>query len=107
MVVIRIQYLDKITGKVFLLHCLLIITAVKGRQLKLLLRLRIPDNQGIHNIVSISHNRHVIGNCKHGLVVYLLKMQLAVVMLPLLHMASEFYFIAVLRPAQLKRIAVL
>ena len=44
MVIIRIKYLYDIAGKVFLLNCFLVITFVKGIQLKIHNRLCIPDS---------------------------------------------------------------
>ena len=107
MVIVRIKYFDKITRKILFFHCLIVIPAVERIQLKLLLWLCIPDHQRIYNMVSVSDDRHIIRNCKHRLIIHMLKFQITILIGCFLHTSAKFHLITVLRSAKFERITVL
>ena len=106
MVVVGVQYLHDISGQVLLLHSLLVISLVKGIQLEAHHRLRVPDPQGVHNMVAIAHDRQVKGNGIHGLVTRLRKMISAVLVPGYSHIAADFNLFLIFGPAQFEGIAI-
>ena len=106
-VIIRIEYLHDIAGKVLLFHRLLVIALVEGIQLEAFHRLRIPDAQRVDNTVSVAHDRDIIGNRLDRLIALLSEMASAVLVHIDIDIAAKFYFLRILRPFQFKRIAVL
>ena len=62
MVIIWIKDLNDVLSQVFLLNSLLIITTVKGVQVKGINRFSIPDTKCIYNVVAIAYNWQVIWN---------------------------------------------
>ena len=105
-IVIGIENLHNIPCKILLLHSLAVIALVKGIQLEAFHRLRIPDSEGIHDPVAISHNRKVIGHCLHALIALLNKIASSVLVDADIHIAAELDLLGIFRPAQLKGIAV-
>ena len=65
MIVIRIQNFYDCLCKIFLFHCLVIIATVKRIKLKICDCFCIPNTQCIHNMISISDDRHIVRNCKY------------------------------------------
>ena len=107
MVIVGIKHLHDIFGQVSLFHSLLIITLVKGIQREAFHRLCIPDSQGIHNAVAITHDGQIIGNGTNGLVVLLEKNISAILVNTDIYMTAEFYFLRIFGAAQLEGIAIL
>ncbi len=104
----RIQDLNDILRQVLLLHSLHIFALVEMVKLEVVDGLRIPYTQGVYNPVSISDDGDIKGYGTNGLIVPLDKLVLACGGVVLnFHVAAEFYFLGVLRAAQLKGIAVL
>ena len=106
MVVVRIQYLNQISGKIFLLNGFSVITFVKRIQLKALHWLSIPDHQSVYHIVIVSNDRHVIWNSQYRLVIFLNEFCTSVLSRLCLYITAKFDFKRMLRSAQFKRIAV-
>ena len=106
MVIVRIEHFHNRFGQILLLHCLLVISPVKGIQIEGVNRLRIPDPQGIDHVVSIADHRQIIGHSSHRLVSFLDKTIHAVPVFNA-HITAEFYLYGILRAADLKGIAVL
>ncbi len=104
-VVVRIQHLYDIAGHILRLHGLLVVTFIKLLQMEGVLRLSIPDTEGIHHMVAVAHHRCIIGNGNHGLIALLHEMQLAV-LVDGLYPAAEAHFLGKLCPTQLEGIAV-
>ena len=107
MIIVRIQYLYQILGKVLLLYCLVVISFVKGIQLKYFYRLCVPDHQRIYHVIVITYDRHIIRYGNYRLIIPLHKLDSAVRLCLCRNIPSKFYFIGILRSAQLERIAVL
>ena len=93
--------------KIFLLHCLVVVTLVKGLEREAVFWLCIPYHERIDHIVVITDYRHIIRHCKHRLIVLLLEMKLSVFICALLHISSKLDLIAVLRTTKLEWISVL
>ena len=106
MVVIWIEDFTDIFCQVLLLYGLLVVAAVKGIQTESVDGLCIPYAQGIDDIVIISDNRKIIGNCKYRLAALLDKVVLGSVPLGS-YIAAEFNLGCVLGAAHLKGVAVL
>ena len=106
MVIVGVQNLHDISRQIFLLHRLLIIPLVKGIQLEAFHGFRIPDAQGVHDAISISDNRHIIGNRLYGLIPLLLKAVTAVFIHIHVYIAAELHFLGIFRAAQLKGISI-
>ena len=106
MIVIGIEHLNNGLCQVFLLHCLLVITPVKGVQIKGIDGLCIPDAQGIYHVISVADHRQVIGHCANGLVALLNKV---VDSIPVFNanITTEFNLYCIFRPADLKWIPIL
>ena len=107
MIVIGVQDFHDVPGQILLLHRLLVIPLVKGIQLEVIDRLRVPDPQSIYHIVIVTYDRNIKGNCQHGLIPFLDKAvasRTLVVFHP--HIAAKLYLFRVLRTAQLKGIAI-
>ena len=107
-IIIRVKHLYNILCQVLLLHRLLIISLIKGIQMELIDRLRIPDTKGVHHIVAIAYHRHIVRYCQHRLIALLNKI-ISLLLLVIFHtdITAEFYFRRIFRTADLKRIAVL
>ena len=106
MVIVRVKDLDDVSCQIFLLDRFLIIALVKRIQMEAFHRLCIPDTECIHNAVSVSYDRHIIGNRLNRLIPLLHKMLPAVLVCLYIYIAAEFHDLGVLRAAQLKRVAV-
>ena len=108
MVVIRIQHLYQVAGKVFLLHGFLIIALIEGIELEVIDRFRIPHAQGIYQIVVVADDRNVVGYGTHAAIAVLHEVVAAGLLIIIhAHVSAEFDLVGQLRAAQLKRIAVL
>ena len=107
MVIVWIEHLNKVSCKIFLLHCLVVVTLVKGLEREAVFGLCIPYHERIDHIVVITDYRHIIRHCKHRLIVLLLEMKLSVFICALLHISSKLDLIAVLRTTKLEWISVL
>ena len=105
-VVVGVKDLHNGFGQVLLLHCLLVVSPVKGIQIKGVDGFCVPDTQGIHHIVAVSDDRQVIGHRADRLVSVLYEMVHSALVLNA-HITSEFNLGSILRPADLKGVAVL
>ena len=105
-VVVGVKDLHNGFGQVLLLHCLLVVSPVKGIQIKGVDGFCVPDTQGIHHIVAVSDDRQVIGHRADRLVSVLYEMVHSALVLNA-HIAAEFNLGRILRPADLKGVAVL
>lgn len=101
-VVVGIEHLHDISRQVLLLHGLLIIALVKGIQLETHHRLRVPDPQGVHDMVAIAHDGQIKGNGIDGLVTLLGEMLSAVLVPGNGHITSELYLFFIFGSAQFK-----
>ena len=106
MIIIWIQNLYYISGKILLFYCLLIIPFIKGIQLEALYRLCIPDTKRVNNTVAIAHNGKIIGNRPYALVSLLNKMVSAVFIYSHIYITAKFYFLGIFRSSQFKRISI-
>ena len=106
MVVIGIEHVHQVSGQILLLNRLAVVTLVKSVQTEACHGLRIPDTQGIHNAVAVSHDGKIVGNGSHCLITLLHEMISAVLVAVYGHVAAEFHYLGILGPAQFKRIAV-
>ncbi len=106
MVVIGIKYFHQVPGQVFLLHRLVVFSFVEMIQLKGVDRFCIPDPQAVDYIIAVAYDRKVHRHGQHGLIAFLNKLILAVLVLDF-HIAAEFDSLGVLRTAKLKGIAIL
>ena len=107
MIVVRIQYLDDRLRKVLLLNRFVIISSVKRIQLEVCDRFRIPDTQCVHDMISISYDRHIIRDRKYRLKIFLDKFVssgLRISFKP--YFSAETHFFCILVSAQFKRIAI-
>ena len=105
MVIIWIKDLNDVLSQVFLLNSLLIITTVKGVQVKGINRFSIPDTKCIYNVVAIAYNWQVIWNSLYRLITFLYEMAHTIAVFNT-YIAAEFYFYSILRTADLKWIAI-
>ena len=105
MVIIWIKDLNDVLSQVFLLNSLLIITTVKGVQVKGINRFSIPDTKCIYNVVAIAYNWQVIWNSLYRLITFLYEMAHTIAVFNT-YIAAKFYFYSVLWTADLKWIAI-
>ena len=105
MIVVGIQHIHQISGQILLLHCLAVVSLVKGIQLKSSQRLRIPDPQGVHDAVAVSYDGQIIGNSPHRLIAFLHEAASAVLIASHGNMAAELDDLGIFRSAQLKGIS--
>ena len=105
-VVVGIEHVHQVPGQILLLNRLAVVTLVKSVQTEACHGLRIPDTQGIHNAVAVSHDGKIVGNGSHCLITLLHEMISAVLVAVYGHVAAEFHHLGILGPAQFKRIAV-
>ena len=105
MVVVGIEDIHQVPGQVLLLYCLAVVALVEGIQLEAAHGLRIPHPQGVDDAIAISHDRHVVGDGLHRLVVLLHIMVPAVLIGAHGDIAAEFHLLGILRSAQLEGIA--
>ena len=106
MVIVRVQYLHNIPGKVLLLHSLAVVAFVERIKLEAINRFRVPDTQRIHNAVAITDDRQVIGNRPYYLIALLFEITSAVLVHIYIDISAKFHFLGVFRSSQFKRIAV-
>ena len=71
MIVIRIEYINDQFCKVLLLYRFMIISSVEFIQLKVCNCFGIPHTKCIHNMVSVSYDRHIIRDCKNRFIIFL------------------------------------
>ena len=105
MIVIWIKHLTDRTCKVLLLYCFLIISFIKGIQIKGIDCFGIPDTKSIYNAIAISNYRNIIRNSLYRLVIFLYILISSVFRFTYSYITSEFYFHSILRTFHLKRIA--
>ena len=68
--VLRVEYLVDDLGHLHLVHGLVIFTAAKTFQVKGFPAAGAPGAQGVHAVVIIAHNGHIIGYCVNGVGVF-------------------------------------
>ena len=105
-IVIGVKDLHNGLGQVLLLHGLLIVSSVKGIQIKGVDGFCVPDTQGIHHIIAVSDDRQVVGHRADRLVSVLYEMVNSALVLNA-HIAPELNLGGILRPADFKGISVL
>ena len=105
-IIIWVENFNKVLRQVFLFHCLLVISLVKGGQAERVNRLRIPDTECVDHVISIAYNRHIIRHCQNGLIAFLDK-HIALPVPDRLHITSEFYLRCIFRTAYFEWISVL
>ena len=106
MVVIRVEYVNDQFCKVFLLHCLVVISSVELIQFEVCDRFCVPYTQRIDYVVSISNDRHIVGNSENGLIILLDKDVFSSLRILLeTDVSSETNFLCVLFSAEFKRIS--
>ena len=105
-IIIRIQDFYNVLRQILLFNSLMVITAVKGLQLEINDRLRIPDTQGIDNMIIITDDRVVIRNCLNRLIILLYKTYLALIIIFYTDISAEAHFLGIFRSSEFKRIAV-
>ncbi len=94
-VIVGIENLYDITGKILLFHSLLIITLVEGIKLEALHRLRIPDTQRVDNTIAVAHDRHIIGDRLYGLISLLAEVASALLIHMHIDITAEFYLLGI------------
>ena len=107
MIVVRIQNLHNILGKILLLYRLVIVASVKRIQLEVHDRLRIPDAQGIYHVVIVSHDRIVVRYSQYRLIILLNEMGPAFFVVLYPNISAKADFLCVFGPAKFKGIAIL
>ena len=107
MIIIRIKNFYDHFCKVFLFDCFMIFPAVKCVELKVCDCLCIPDTKCIHNMVSISYDRHIIWNCKYRFIIFLDKIILFGLFIILYtDRTTKTDFLCILVTTDFKRIAI-
>ena len=107
MIVVRIQDLHNILGKILLLYRLVIVASVKRIQLEVHDRLRIPDTKGIYHMVIVSHDRVVVRYGQYRLIILLNEMGSAFFVILYPDISAKAHFLCVFGPAKFKGIAIL
>ena len=106
MIIIWIKNFTQLTCKILLFHSLLIISLVKGIQLKTLYGFRIPYPKRIHHPISVSHNRKIIRNRMHLLITFLPETGSAMFILISRDISPEFDHFGIFGSSEFKRISV-
>ena len=105
-IVIRIQYIYDQFCKILLLYGFVIISSVKCVQLEICDRLCIPHTQCIDYVITVSHDRHIIWDCKYGFIIFLYKDIFSCLRIFVkMYISSEAHFFCIFLAAQLKRIS--
>ena len=107
-VIVRIEDIHDQLRQVLLLHCFVIVTSVKLIQLEVCDRLGVPYAQCVYHMVAVSDDRHIIGDRKDRLIIFLdedIFSRLRVFLKT--DISAEAHFLRVLFPAQLERVAFL
>ena len=76
--VVGIEDIAKGSGEILILNSLRVISPVKGLKGKLLLRLSVPDHEGIYHMVLVTNDRNIIGYSYYGIVALLNELRVPV-----------------------------
>ena len=106
MVVIRIEHLYDRFSQVLLLYRFVIVAPVKGIQLEVHDRLRIPDPERIDYMIPITNDWIIIGNRENRFIIFLHEMGPAGLIIFYPDISPKPDLLSILRPSQFKRIPV-
>ena len=76
--VVGIEDIAEGSGEILILNSLRVISPVKGLKGKLLLRLSVPDHEGIYHMVLVTNDRNIIGYSYYGIVALLNELRVPV-----------------------------